>query len=217
LPSGQARVKSRIRALPGVPDQKDLMNLDDPMERFRATYARAASLESFDASRCVLATATADGRPSARFVLVKETDDRGFRFHTHYESRKGRELGENPRAALAFHWESIGEQVRVEGSVERLEPELSDAYFAARPRGSQIGAWASPQSEPIESREVLLARATRLERQFAGAPIPRPDFWGGYRLVPEAIEFWSNQADRLHDRVLYQKNGAAWTMRRIAP
>ncbi len=193
------------------------MNLDDPISRFRETFTRASALESFDASRCVLATATADGRPSARFVLVKETDDRGFRFHTHYASRKARELAENPRAALAFHWASIGEQVRVEGSVERLEPELSDAYFAGRPRGSQLGAWASPQSEPIEGRWALLERIAETEKRFGDAVIPRPDFWGGYRLVPDTIEFWKEGADRLHDRVLYQKSHQGWVVLHLAP
>lgn len=193
------------------------MDLDDPISRFRATCDRASELESFDASRCVLATATADGRPSARFVLVKEIDDRGFRFHTHYGSRKARELAENPRAALAFHWASIGEQVRIEGTVELLEPELSDAYFASRPRGSQIGAWASPQSEPIEGRWVLLERIAGLEQRFGDDAIPRPEFWGGYRLVPETIEFWKEGADRLHDRVLYQTNAQGWTVLHLAP
>jgi pyridoxamine 5'-phosphate oxidase len=193
------------------------MDTADPIARFRDSFRRAAERETFDASRCALATADARGRPSVRFVLVKEVDARGFRFHTNYESRKARELGENPYGALAFHWASIGEQVRIEGPVERLEAELSDAYFAARPRGSQIGAWASPQSRPIESRDSLVEAVASFERRFEGETIPRPEFWGGFRLVPERIEFWIDGASRLHDRFLYQKSGAGWVSSRLAP
>jgi pyridoxamine 5'-phosphate oxidase len=189
----------------------------DPIARFRDSFHRASQSEAFDASRCVLATADASGRPSVRFLLVKEVDERGFRFHTHYESRKARELAVNPRAALAYHWASIGEQVRIEGVVERLPPELSDHYFASRPRGSQLSAWASPQSEPIETRAALEAMVAETARRFEGRTVPRPDYWGGYRLVPETIEFWIDGANRLHDRFLYRKTDSGWSMTRLAP
>lgn len=152
-----------------------------------------------------------------RFVLVKEIDDRGLVFFTHYDSRKGRELTENPYAALAFHWSSQGEQVRARGAVSRVAEAESDAYFAARPRGSQLGAWASPQSQIIASRDVLEASVSELAVRFADGPIDRPTFWGGYRLVPEEIEFWHDRPDRLHDRVLYSRDASGWRMTRLAP
>jgi pyridoxamine 5'-phosphate oxidase len=193
------------------------MTTADPIARFRESFRRASDLETFDASRAALATADARGRPSVRFVLVKEVDEYGFRFHTNYESRKAMELEANPWAALAFHWASIGEQIRVEGRVERLDAAASDAYFAGRPRGSQMGAWASPQSRPVPDRDVLVEAVESLAKRFEGEAIPRPDFWGGYRLIPEAIEIWIDGASRLHDRFLYRKSETGWLMTRLAP
>ena len=162
-----------------------------------------------------LATATADGRPSVRMVLLKGVDERGFSFYTGYESRKGRELAENPRAALLFHWP--GRQVRIEGPVERVTADESDAYFASRPRGSRLSAIASRQSEVVSSREELEGRVAELEEQFAGAEPPRPDRWGGFRLVPETFELWQHRDDRLHDRLRYRRDGDAWLVERLSP
>lgn len=189
----------------------------DPIARFRESYERARALETFDVARVALATADARGRPSVRFVLVKEFDTRGFAVFTHLDSRKARELRENPFAALAFHWESTGEQVRIEGPIEPIADAESDAYFAARPRGSQVGAWASHQSAPIASRQVLEAAVAEVGARYAGVPVPRPPFWGGLRLVPERIEFWLNRDDRLHDRVLYTRSDGTWTARLLSP
>ncbi len=189
----------------------------DPIVRFRESFARAEKSEVFPAERVALASATAEGRPSLRFVLLKEVDARGFTFYTNLGSRKARELGENPRAALAFHWSSTGEQVRVEGSVERVSADEADAYFATRPRGSQLGAWASQQSAPIDSREVLERAVAQLEREYEGRSIPRPDFWGGFRIVPSEIEFWHDRSDRLHDRFLYTRTPTGWTLTRLSP
>jgi pyridoxamine 5'-phosphate oxidase len=150
-------------------------------------------------------------------VLLREVDARGFVFHTNYNSRKARELTGNPRAALCVHWHSLEEQIRIEGRVERLSPDESDVYFGQRPRGSQLGAWASDQSAPLPSREVLEEQYRDIERRFAGQPVPRPDFWGGFRLVPDRIEFWFGRPDRLHDRLLYVRRGDAWTIERLYP
>jgi pyridoxamine 5'-phosphate oxidase len=190
---------------------------DDPIERFRVTYDRARASESFDASRAAFATADASGAPSVRFVLVKRFDARGFCVFTHLASRKGRELAENPRAALAFHWASLGEQVRIEGAVERLSEAESDDYFASRPRGSQIGAWASEQSAEIGDRSELEARVLELEARFGPGSVTRPPFWGGVRIVPTTIEFWRDRADRLHDRELYTRAGRNWRVSRLSP
>jgi pyridoxamine 5'-phosphate oxidase len=193
------------------------MSESDPIVRFRVSFARAAESEGFAAERVALASADAEGRPSVRFVLLKEVDSRGFVFYTNLGSRKARELRENPRAALAFHWSSTGEQVRVEGSVERASEQAADAYFATRPRGSQLGAWASQQSAPIDSREELERKVSELERTYEGRPIPRPDFWGGFRIVPSEIEFWHDRSDRLHDRILYTRTPSGWTLTRLSP
>ena len=193
------------------------MNERDPIERFRDAYARAMASESFDASRAALATADKHARPSVRFVLVKEFDARGFVFYTHEGSRKGRELAENAQAALSFHWASTGEQVRIEGAVERVSDTEADAYFDSRPRGSQIGAWASEQSQPIAARLELEQRVTEITERFGSGKIPRPSSWGGYRIVPRAIEFWYDRADRLHDRVMYLRSEDGYVRSLLSP
>ena len=193
------------------------MNDQDPIARFAESYARAMASEPFDASRAALATADARGRPSVRYVLVKDAAQHGFVVYTNLGSRKARELAENPWGALAFHWATLGEQVRVEGPVEPVSSADADAYFAARPRGSQLGAWASAQSEQVAAREELEQRVAELEVRHAGAPVPRPPFWSGLRIVPERIEFWRDQPDRLHDRFLYTRQANGWSVVRLQP
>ncbi len=197
--------------LPTMPDPLD------PIARFHAVLARAADASSFDPTAAALATADASGRPSVRIVLVKEVGAEGFAFFTNRESRKGRELAANPRAALCFHWPAIGEQVRAEGEVAPLDDAASDAYFATRPRSSQLGAWASRQSAPLESRAVLEEEVRSVEARFAGAEIPRPPFWGGYLLRPERIEFWTSAEGRLHHRTLFTRAGQGWTTSLLNP
>lgn len=191
---------------------------DDPFAWFRASFERAAASESFDATRAALATVSAGGQPSVRYVLVKQVDPSGFVFFTNFESRKARELRDNPRAALAFHWPSTGEQVRVEGSVVRVEDAASDRYFATRARGSQLGAWASAQSTPIAARAELEAKLTRVRERFPDSvSVPRPGFWGGYRIVASSIEFWHDRRDRLHDRIVFTREGSRWVRTRLQP
>jgi pyridoxamine 5'-phosphate oxidase len=192
--------------------------IEGPIALFLADRARAQSAGApQEAAAGVLSTLSADGGPSARFVLVKEVGDDGFFVYTNYRSRKAAELDRDPRAALTFHWVEIGIQYRVEGRAERCTEERSDAYFRSRPRESQLGAWASPQSEPIESREVLLTRFAEAEARYAGQAVPRPPHWGGYRIVPQRIERWVNGAHRLHDRFLYVAEGGGWRVSRLAP
>lgn len=193
-----------------------MMNLPDPLAKVAELLAGAAAAGPLDATRVALATATRDGRPSVRYVLTKEIDARGVVFYTSYESRKGRELDDNPFAALAFHWWETGIQVRLEGPVERVSAAESDAYFASRPRGSRIGAWASPQSTPIPHRAFLEARVQEIESRFSDE-VPRPPSWGGYRLVPERIEIWQDRRSRLHDRALYHRVDGQWRCERLAP
>jgi pyridoxamine 5'-phosphate oxidase len=189
----------------------------DPFERFEQAIERASGNEPFDATRAALATADAAGRPSVRFVLVKEHGPDGFVFYTNYESRKAREIEENGFAALAWHWFSTGEQVRAEGSIARVSDARSDAYFATRDRASRIGAWASPQSRTIGGREELVARVHEIEQRFGDGEVPRPPYWGGFVLRPERIEFWKNGESRLHDRWLYRREGDVWRIERLAP
>jgi pyridoxamine 5'-phosphate oxidase len=189
----------------------------DPIERFREAFTRALASEPFDAARAALATAGQDARPSVRFVLMKEFDARGFVFYSHAGSRKGREIAQNPSASLAFHWHTIGEQIRIEGQVERVCDAEADAYFATRPRGSQLGAWASAQSLPIASRAELEQRLDEYAQRFGDAQIARPSGWGGFRLVPSAIEFWYDRQDRLHDRVLYVRTGEGYERSLLSP
>jgi pyridoxamine 5'-phosphate oxidase len=165
-----------------------------------------------------LATATPDGKPSSRMVLLRGFDHRGFVFFTNHNSRKARELLENPRAALVFYWAELERQIRVEGDVTQVSPQESDDYFQTRPRGSQLGAWASPQSELITDRECLDRRFDELEAQYANRPIPRPEYWGGYRVVPQSIELWQGRDNRLHDRLRYRRLAdGLWLIERLAP
>jgi len=190
---------------------------EDPITRFTEEFERARTSERFDASRCALATASREGVPSVRFILLKSVDARGFVFFTNLHSQKARELGENPHAALAFHWESTGVQVRVEGDTQLLDDAASDAYFDTRALDSRLGAWASKQSQPLASRAALVARVAKVAARFAGRHVDRPPFWGGYLLVPRRIEFWHDGVARLHDRFSYERQGDTWTVTRLYP
>jgi len=189
----------------------------DPVEQFRRWFDEALEADLHEPNAFVLATATRDGLPSARVVLLKGLDERGFVFYTNYEGRKGRELEDNPRAALLFYWGELERQVRIEGTVSRVSEEESDAYYASRPRGSRLGAWASEQSRVVEGREVLESRIGDLEAEYEGREVPRPPFWGGYRVEPEAIEFWQGRENRLHDRIVYRRESGSWKTERLQP
>jgi pyridoxamine 5'-phosphate oxidase len=190
----------------------------DPLERAAAWLDEARRAESErEPDAMALATVGVDGAPSVRFVLCRAIDARGLRFYTNYESRKALELAADPRAAVVLHWHSLGRQLRAEGVAQRLEPAESDAYFASRPRGHQLSAHASPQSRPIHDLDELRRRASELDRQYGGRDVPRPAFWGGFRLVPSAIEFWQRGADRLHDRIRFDLGGGRWHESRLAP
>jgi pyridoxamine 5'-phosphate oxidase len=192
--------------------------LPDPIALFERWYADARAADISQANAMTLATASPDGRPSARIVLLKGVDERGFELFTNYESRKARELDANPRAALVVLWAALERQVRVTGDVVRVAATESDAYFATRPRGSQLGAWASEQSRPIAGRGELDARWTELEQRYAQAPVPRPPHWGGFRVVPSEIEFWQGRGNRLHDRFAYTRSAdGAWEHVRLQP
>lgn len=204
----------------GVAVAKGLHETDldpDPIEQFRAWFEAACKSGLAHPEAMAMATATADGKPCVRTVLLKSFDERGFCFYTNYESRKGNELTANPRASLLFYWEPFERQVRIEGRIEKMSEEESQAYFRSRPRGSQIGAWASAQSAMIENREELQRQVVKYRTQFKGKDIPLPSFWGGYRCVPDTIEFWQGRANRLHDRLSYIKDNGAWKIVRLAP
>jgi len=189
---------------------------DDPMKLLRRWFAEAVQAGGRDPNAMTLATADAQGRPDARIVLCKDLDE-GVVFYTNLRSRKGEELGANPRACALFYWAELERQVRIEGAVSRVEDGEADAYFGQRPLGARLGAWASPQSATIAGREELEARLADAERRFAGTEPPRPPHWGGYRIAPEAIEFWQGRASRLHDRLLYRRHPNGWHRSRLAP
>ncbi len=189
---------------------------DDPFEQFADWFAQARERVP-QADAMVLATASADGAPAARFLLLKEFGPDGFVFHTDYRSAKAADLDANPRAALAFWWSELGLQVRITGSVERLSPEASDTYFRTRPRERQLGAWASRQSQPLADRAELERQLEAVTERYEGSDVERPEHWGGFRVVPEAIEFWQQGATRLHDRFRYRRDGGGWTIERLSP
>ena len=189
----------------------------DPLRQFVRWFEEAEAAGIRFPETMTLATAAVDGSPSARMVLLKGADERGFAFYTNYDSRKGRELAANPRAALVLYWQPLGRQVRVEGAVERVDFDESSAYWATRPRASRVSAWASPQSEPVPGRDELEEAAAAIDQDFAGEDLPLPPHWGGYRVIPDSIELWEHRDDRLHDRVLYTRTGEGWRMERLAP
>lgn len=189
----------------------------DPIRQFSDLFAEARSACTDDPTAMVLATVGLDGRPSARFVLLRGVDTRGFVFYTNLDSRKARELQTHPHAALCIHWAPLGRQVRVEGPVEPVAPEEADSYYASRPRESQIGAWASRQSAHLESREELERRVREFEQRFDGRDVPRPPFWSGFRIAPARIEFWTSKPGRLHERVVYTRAGDAWDTEMLYP
>jgi len=196
-------------------DEKDVSR--DPIAEFARWFAEAQAAEVEEPNAMVLATATPDGAPSARVVLLKGFDERGFVFFTDYRSLKGAELEANPRAALVLHWSELERQVRITGDVTRTSAEESEAYYRSRPLGSRLGAWVSHQSQAIPSRDVLEGGLREVERRFAGRDVPLPPYWGGYRVRPGTIEFWQGRENRLHDRVKYVREGETWRIERLAP
>ncbi|MBI3969604.1 MAG: pyridoxamine 5'-phosphate oxidase [Chloroflexi bacterium] len=190
----------------------------DPLRQFARWFEAARVATKADPHTATVATATKDGRPSARLVLVRGVDERGFVFYSNYESRKARELAENPRAALVFYWAELSRQVRVTGTVAKVSHDESERYFLSRPRDSRLGAWSSRQSQVIASREHLDAQFAELAATYEGREIPLPSYWGGYRVTPEEIEFWQSRPNRLHDRLLYtRESSGGWTIRRLSP
>lgn len=196
----------------------DVTDVDpNPITQFRQWFDAALQADIPEPNAMHLATVSAEGRPSGRIVLVKGVDERGFAFYTNYESQKGRELINHPMASLTFFYPELERQIRIEGRVEKVSPEESDQYFNSRPRGSQLGAWVSPQSEIIANRAELENRQQELEKQFAEQSVPRPPHWGGFRVVPDRMEFWQGRPSRLHDRIRYRLLAGGWIIERVAP
>ncbi|MFC6489860.1 pyridoxamine 5'-phosphate oxidase [Nitratireductor sp. GCM10026969] len=198
-------------------NESDFTESGDPFRLFGAWLADAEAAEPNDPNATALATVDPDGMPNVRMVLLKGFDEHGFVFYTNYESAKGREILSSMKAAMCFHWKSLRRQVRVRGPVEEVSREEADAYYASRPRGSRIGAWASKQSRPLESRFALEKAVAEYTAKFAVGAIPRPDYWSGFRIVPEMIEFWHDRPFRLHDRVVFKRAGKGWEKVRLYP
>lgn len=190
---------------------------DDPLALFARWFEEARESETNDPNAMVVASVGEDGMPSARMVLLKDYDPGGFVFYTNFESRKGRQIRAHPKVALLFHWKSLRRQVRIEGPVDEVAPEEADAYFASRPRQSQIGAWASEQSRPLESRFALEKRVAAVAAKYGVGSVPRPPHWSGFRVAPRLIEFWKDGAFRLHDRFVYHRDGDGWRIERLYP
>jgi pyridoxamine 5'-phosphate oxidase len=196
----------------------DRADLDpNPIVQFQEWFEKVIDADLHEPNAMIVSTASTDGKPSARTVLLKGYDERGFVFYTNYEGRKANEIEANPMCALLFYWGELERQVRIEGRASRLSGDESDAYFEGRPRGSRLGAWASEQSRPVEDRSVLEERVKALEAQYEGREIPRPPFWGGYRVEPDTIEFWQGREKRLHDRLVYRRDDGAWRIERLQP
>ena len=189
----------------------------DPVVQFHVWFQDTIDAGLHEPNAMILATATTEGKPSARTVLLKGYDERGFVFYTNYEGRKAGELENNPRCALLFYWGELERQVRVEGRAIRVPGEESDAYYASRPRGSRLGALASRQSRPVEDRTILEQRLRRLKEEYEGREVPRPPYWGGFRVAPETIEFWQGRENRLHDRLIYRRDNGGWKIERLQP
>lgn len=189
-----------------------------PIQQFDQWFLKAMNSEVREPNAMTLATCTKSGRPAARIVLLKSYDEKGFVFYTNYNSNKGKELNDNPFAAMVFCWLDLERQIRIEGKIEKISSQESDQYFSARPKGSQIGAWASPQSEVISGRSLLENKVEQLKAKYKDAEaLPRPEHWGGYRLVPDRVEFWQGRSSRLHDRICYHLEKEEWKLERLAP
>ncbi|WP_028867744.1 pyridoxamine 5'-phosphate oxidase [Psychromonas arctica] len=198
-------------------ENKALTTTNDPIAFFKEWLKEAEKTGIVLPESMSVSTATSEGRPSSRMVLLKEVDQQGFVFFTNYSSRKAGELEQNPFAALLFHWNMLQRQVRIEGRIERVSHQESEDYFHSRGRGSQIGAWASRQSQELNERQTLVDTVKYYEEKFKGEPVPLPEFWGGYRVIPESIEFWQGKADRLHDRFVYKNIDGKWAITRLNP
>ncbi|MDZ7657832.1 pyridoxamine 5'-phosphate oxidase [Fodinibius sp.] len=218
--SEDSQSKKRISELRREYSQQALAEsevCEDPIDQFMEWFRQAYSADLLDVNAMTLSTATKQGKPSSRIVLLKGVDEAGFRFYTNYGSRKGQELNENPHAALCFYWAPLERQVRIEGEVERVSRSMSEDYFKQRPRESKLGAWASEQSTKVSSRKELENRFQEIKEQFENQEVPLPDFWGGFLLRPQRIEFWQGRESRMHDRLCYEKLGTDWDIFRLAP